>query len=139
MEMKVEIKQESELVFRAVNSSGAEQIIDGNAQTGLRPMESLLNALASCAALDLVHILKKQRQSFETLKIEVEGTRPDMGEPKPYQSINMNFILKGDLDREKTERAVQLSVEKYCSVGASLHPEISIRHRTTIINKENGQ
>jgi len=138
MEMKVEIVQESESAFRATNLNGAEQIIDGDALAGLRPMESLLNALASCAALDLVHILKKQRQVLNSLKIEVLGIRPDSGEPKPYRKISMNFILEGNLDKEKAERAVKLSVEKYCSVGASLHPEIDINHQTTIINKENG-
>ena len=134
MEMKVEILHDTESVFKATNPSGAEQVIDGAAISGLRPMESLLNAVASCAALDLLHILKKQRQIHNSLKIEVQGFRPDSGAPKPYQKISMHFILEGKLDREKVERAVKLSVEKYCSVGASLDPAISISHKTTLID-----
>jgi putative redox protein len=66
------------------------------------------------------------------LKIEVTGVRPDEGTPKPFKEISMHFRLKGHLDRNKAERAVQLSVEKYCSVGASLNPDITIHYKTTL-------
>ena len=134
MEMRIEIVQDSDSTFKARNTKDAEQIIDGKAQDGFRPMESLLNALASCAALDLVHILKKQRQEYTGLKIEVLGTRPDEGNSKPFKEIVLHFKLEGNLDKNKVERAVELSVEKYCSVGASLAADINIRYKTTFTN-----
>jgi len=130
--MKIKIIQDSESVFKAGNSGGAEQIIDGNAQDGFRPMESLLNALASCAALDLVHILKKQKQEHESLEIQVTGLRPGDGHPNPFTEINMHFFLTGKLDQSKVDRAVQLSVEKYCSVGESLDPNIKVNYKASI-------
>ncbi len=132
MEMNIDITQINDAVFSASNPNGAEQVIDGDARAGFRPMESLLNALASCAALDLLHILKKQRQEPDSLKIEVSGTRPDEGAPKPFEKISLNFILSGNLNKQKVERAVELSVEKYCSVGASLNPRIDIQYLATI-------
>jgi len=132
MEMNLKIVEQPTKEFKAVNPNGASQTIDGDAKKGLRPMESLLNAYASCAALDLVHILKKQKQDHKSLQILVAGLRPDEGHPKPFTEINMHFILTGALDQSKVERAVQLSVEKYCSVGESLHPSIKVNYKTSI-------
>lgn len=130
--MKINISREDDRVFKAVNGKNAGQVIDGDAKFGLRPMESLLNALASCAALDLVHILKKQKQDLSSLDIEVTGTRPDEGYPTPFRQINIHFKLSGHLNENKVKRAVELSVEKYCSVGASLDENIDINYQITI-------
>lgn len=124
--MNINIVHQKDLLFEGKNSSGAKHLIDGNALEGLRPMESLLNALASCAALDIISILKKQKQDVQYFEIEINGTRPDEGQVKPFTKIEMVFKLRGVLEESKVVRAIQLSVDKYCSVKNSLNPSIQI-------------
>ncbi len=124
----------NDLLFEASNSMGASARIGrGHRIEGMRPMEMLMSALASCSAFDLELILRKQRQKLEDLRIEVEGTRPDEGDPKPFDEIHMQFYLTGALDSEKVNRAVALSVEKYCSVGATLRKETRVSYSVHII------
>ena len=86
----------------------------------MRPMELLLSAVASCSAMDVVHILvNKQKQPLEHLRIEIEGERPNTT-PAPFTRMKLVFIAKGDVDENKLERAVSLAVEKYCSVRETL-------------------
>lgn len=126
-------RRNEDLRFESQNANGQTAVIDGGADPqGMRPMELLLSALASCSAFDLEHILRKQRQPVEDVRIEVEGTRPDEGFPKPFEAIHMHFMVRGDLDEEKVQRAVALSVEKYCSVGATLRPETVVTYSVTI-------
>jgi putative redox protein len=135
MKMRIKLSRlNSDLRFKSENEHGNFAIIDGGANAeGLRPMEMLLSALAACSAFDLEHILRKQRQIPEDVKVAVEGTRPDDGFPKPFSDIHMKFSVYGDLDQDKVERAVALSVEKYCSVGATLRPETQISYSLELI------
>ncbi len=98
----------------------------GGEDAGARPMELVLMALGGCSAIDLVSILKKQRQQIDDLQIEVEGEREPNAVPAPFKAIHMKFIFKGQLEEEKVKRAIQLSVEKYCSVQAMLAPTVTI-------------
>ncbi len=128
------MRRNDDLRFESQNTNGQTAIIDGGANPqGMRPMELLLSALASCSAFDLEHILRKQRQPVEDVRIEVEGIRPDEGFPKPFESIHMHFTLLGDLDEEKVQRAVALSVEKYCSVGATLKPDTTVTYSVSVV------
>ncbi|SEL49974.1 OsmC family protein [Parapedobacter koreensis] len=87
----------------------------GGEGLGARPMELVLMALGSCSALDLVNILKKQRQQIDELNIDVEGQRRTEI-PNIFTSIHISFYLKGDIDLAKAEKAAELAVKKYCSV-----------------------
>ena len=102
-------------------------MIDGedHAPTGMRPMELLLNAVGACAAYDIVEMLKKRRLEIRDYKIELEGERAD-GTPKYYTHIHAKhrFDVPG-LDQKTAERFVDLGMNKYCSVAASLKAEIS--------------
>jgi putative redox protein len=116
----------------ARNDSKNEVHIDGapgvgGEGAGFRPMQLLLAALASCTTMDLVPILEKQRQRLEDLRIRVSGERVD-GTPSPFESIHLHFELAGTIDDEKAGRAIELAVEKYCSVKESLHPEIAVTY-----------
>ncbi len=87
-----------------------------------------LLAAGGCAGADVVVILKKMRVRLREVSIAVEGTRRDE-EPRRYVSLRLRFRLTGEeLDRAKAERAVSLSVEKYCSVLSSLAPDIPIEY-----------
>ncbi len=100
--------------------------IDGDGEMGPSPMIALLLAAAGCAGADVVVILKQMRVRLREVSIAVEGTRRDE-EPRRYVSLRFRFRLAGEgLDRAKAERAVNLSVEKYCSVLSSLAPDISL-------------
>lgn len=103
-----------------------EMLIDGDGVTGPSPMLALLLAAASCAGADVVVILEKMRVGLRSLSVDVEGTRRDE-EPRRYIAVRFHFSISGDgLDRAKAERAVSLSLEKYCSVIHSMAPDISV-------------
>lgn len=87
----------------------------GGEGLGARPMELVLMALGSCSALDLVSILKKQRQQIDDLQIKVEGERRE-AIPTVFTRIHISFSLKGDIDPVKAGKAAELAVKKYCSV-----------------------
>ncbi|MGF1532355.1 MAG: OsmC family protein [Bernardetiaceae bacterium] len=130
--MKITLqRQNAPLHFQATNAAGNTVQIDSNGQ-GMRPMELLLTALAACATFDVVTILNKQRQTVEDVHVAAKGQRAPEGDVKPFQEIDLLFTVIGQVDPEKAERAVRLAVEKYCSVGASLDPNITVRYRVAI-------
>jgi len=87
---------------------------------GFRPMQTMLSALCGCSAVDVVSILKKQRQTIEGMIIRVDGERQHGIEPSLWEKVHLLFELKGDLDAGKAARAVELSISKYCSVAETL-------------------
>lgn len=87
----------------------------GGEELGVRPMELVLMAVGSCSALDLINILKKQRQRIDDVKIDVEGQRRE-AIPNIFTDIHISFYLKGEIDQAKAEKAAELAVKKYCSV-----------------------
>lgn len=106
--------------------------LDGDGAAGPSPMLALLLAAAACSGADVVSILEKMRVSLRTLEIDVHGVRRTE-DPRRYTEITFRFRLAGDgLDRAKAERAVHLSLEKYCSVVHSLRPDIAVRHEITL-------
>jgi putative redox protein len=107
-------------------------VVDGDGAAGPSPMQTLLLAAGSCAGSDVVSILAKMRVGLEALTVEVEGIRRDE-EPRRYIAIRYRFTLRGNgLDAAKAERAVALSLEKYCSVIHSMAPDIAVRHEIVI-------
>lgn len=92
----------------------------GGQGQGFRPMQTVLAALCACSGVDIVSILKKQRQIFDSLEIRVEGEREKDKEPALWKTIHIQFLLTGTLEPEKVLRAASLSVDKYCSVAETL-------------------
>jgi putative redox protein len=87
---------------------------------GFRPMQTVLAALCGCSAVDVVSILKKQRQPLSDLVIKVDGERQHGMEPSLWEKVHLLFQITGDVEPAKASRAVQLSIEKYCSVAETL-------------------
>jgi len=79
-----------------------------------------LAALCGCSSVDVISILKKQRQELTDLKIEVDGEREEGKEPSLWKEISVKFKLTGAMESAKAKRAVDLSIEKYCSVAETL-------------------
>jgi putative redox protein len=126
--------------FEAKGSSPIPVHIDaaegiGGHNAGARPMELLLMGLGGCTAIDVILILKKQRQIVEDFQIRVQGDREKIEgtEKTPFRSINIQFELKGQIDGSKAMRAIQMSMEKYCSATAQLEPSSLITH-TLLLN-----
>lgn len=96
-------------------------------------MDTLLLACAGCAGADVVSILKKMKQNLETVSIDVTGERRT-DHPKRYTALKYRFQFVGDgIERPKAERAVTLSLEKYCSVLHSLNPHIQVDHEIELL------
>jgi putative redox protein len=93
---------------------------NGGLESGFRPMQLVLCALGSCSAIDMVSILKKQRQEIDKLSIIIDGEREKDKIPSLWKSVSVSFQLTGTVDKEKAEKAAALSMEKYCSVAETL-------------------
>lgn len=109
----------------ATNERGNVMHLDNNVESGgqgagFGPMQSLLSALGGCSVIDVVSILKKQRQNLTDIKLTITGEREPGATPSLYQMVHVHFKLFGDIDQDKAEKAVTLSVEKYCSVAETL-------------------
>jgi putative redox protein len=127
---KIKIVQTGPAKFVATNAAGASAVMDGppdlgGENAGLRPMETLLSALAGCSAVDILHIMKRQRENLERLEVEVEGERAD-AIPAVFTKIHLRFKGYGPIELQKLEKAVELSIEKYCSVSKMLQPNVEI-------------
>jgi putative redox protein len=126
--------------FEAKGSSPIPVHIDaaegiGGHNAGARPMELLLMGLGGCTAIDVILILKKQRQVIDDFQIRVQGDREKIEgtEKTPFRQINIQFELQGDIDGNKALKAIQMSMDKYCSATAQLEPSASITH-TLLLN-----
>jgi putative redox protein len=114
-------------------SIGASKSIGGD-ESGFRPMQVMLASLGGCSGIDVINILKKTRVDFDSVDVEVEGERRPGVEPSPFTGVKLTFKVTGrNVERAKAEKAVSLSVEKYCSAIASLDPAIKVETAVEII------
>jgi len=126
--------------FEAKNEEGNIVHIDGapaigGSGAGARPMQLLVMGLGGCSAIDIVLILKKQRQVIEDLQIVLDAERHEDRIPATFKKIHVSYNFKGDLDPKKVKRAVSLGIEKYCSVTKILEETCDI----TFESKINGE
>jgi putative redox protein len=111
--------------FEAKDAYGHMARIDSSPETGggnfgIRPMQMLLMGLGGCSGIDIVSILKKQRQTVEGFSMVIEGEREQGKEATLWETVHIVFQLKGTIDPDKAEKACALSIDKYCSVAATL-------------------
>lgn len=113
------------LQFVGEATSGHAFIMDGDHEvggndTGMRPMELLLVGLGGCSGMDVVSILRKKKQPVTGLEINIKGKKAE-SHPKRYTEIKVEFIVRGKgVEEAAVKRAVELSMDKYCSVKATL-------------------
>ena len=128
--MKITLNRiNDDFLFECTNSAGNSILLDNTSQPGAKgvsPMESVLMAVAGCSGIDMVSILKKQRQEITAFKAEVEGERVVVDDAKPFKKILVSFYLEGKIDEAKAQKAAELSFEKYCSVSKTLEPNVEI-------------
>lgn len=102
------------------NPDGIERPALQAVSTSVRPMQSLLMGLGTCSGIDIVAILEKQRQDFDSFELKVTAEREQDKVPALWVKAHVDFILKGDIDADKVRRAAALSIDKYCSVAETL-------------------
>ncbi len=137
MSIKVEWRQEG-YQFEAENTVGGKIRMDGDGvlqgiEGGIAPFELLLAGVGACSAVDVLMILQKQRQTIKSLVVQVEPEKikNEIGYSE-YKSIHMHYTLVGAIDQAKAEKALKLSVEKYCSVSKALEKASKISYSVEI-------
>ncbi|MDA8168324.1 MAG: OsmC family protein [Nitrospiraceae bacterium] len=136
----VKIKHAGGMRFSGETSTGHDVVMDagpefGGENRGARPMDVLLASLGGCTGMDVISILRKKKQDVTGFEININGRRAEE-HPKKYTDIDMEFVVRGrNISPEAVERAVQLSMEKYCSVKATIEGVSRISYRHTIINE----
>jgi len=113
--MEITLNRQAHQLYEGINSAGQSINLGGGGQA-VGPMEAVLMAGAACASIDLEIILQKMQQGLTALNIQVKGDRADDEIPKVFRKVHLHFQLWGDLEASKVEKAISLSVEKYCSV-----------------------
>lgn len=139
MKIHLELKNAA-FHLEAKNEEGATVHIDGSKEIGgenlgFTPMQLLLAGAGGCSAIDVISILKKQKQKIESLKIEVEGEKEKVESHSEWRKIHLKFLLEGVIDKEKAVKALDLSMERYCSVSKSLQPKSTFTYEIRV----NGQ
>jgi len=123
-----------DLNFKGTNERGQIIQFSGNKEA-VGPMESVLMAAAACSAIDVETILKKMRQEVKSVKVEIEGIRAE-AVPAVFTKIHMHYIINGDIKQEKAQKAVDMSVDQYCSVSIMLAKSVEITYSAEVRGPE---
>ena len=136
MEVKVSMSYLDDEKYSVKNSSGNELNIDMYAKDkkeNLSPMELLLSAVTTCAAVEVVSMIKKRRRDFKDIKAKSSGVRAET-HPMYYKEIQVMYLIySSDLKDNEAERFISLALTKYCSVGSSIRKDTKINHTFKII------
>ena len=137
--MKIHLKRVNDTVlFEATNARGHTVRIEGNRNIGgtdsaPSPTEFLIISHAGCTAIDVVELLKKMRQSLIHLEIEVDAQRAEGEVPKVFRTIHLHYKIYGQVTSVKAEKAITMSIEKYCTVSKMIDQVATITHSFEII------
>ena len=137
---KMTLEWKGNFRFEAKNPNGLTVNFDapkkyGGEETAPTPMETVLASLAGCTSFDVVSILKKKRQKISSYSVETEAERREEP-PEVFTKIHIKYIIKGEnISKEAVERAIQLSYDKYCSVGTMLKKTAEITTSYDIIQE----
>ncbi len=139
--MKINLKRiDDAFHLEAVNEDGCKLETDGapaigGSNKGMRPMQLLLVAAGSCSSIDIISILRKQKQDLKDFEVEITADREKDKVPALFENIHIHFTLTGNLQDEKVKRAVNLSTEKYCSVIKILEKTATVTSSYKIVNQ----
>jgi len=126
--------------FDGSSSSGHMLTMDaddasGGHNKGFRPMELLLVGFGGCSGMDVISILRKKRQNVTGLEMNVKGEKAD-SYPHVYREVHIEYVVTGkNIQKDAVERAIALSLDKYCSVGATLGKTAKIMHSYRIVEE----
>ena len=137
MQATIRLKEDDSL--EGVTESGHQVVMDrspdvGGQNLGSRPMEMLLLGLGGCAMIDVVLILRKARQAFTDIRVEINAERASEV-PQVFTRIHLHFVVAGEqLDSRRVDRAISLSAQKYCSATKMLDSVAQITHDFEILS-----
>jgi putative redox protein len=132
--MKIHLKRVNESVlFEASNARGHTVRIEGSrniggTDTAPSPTEFLIMSHAGCTAIDVVELLKKMRQPLIHLEIDVDAPRADNEVPRLFRNIHLHYKIYGNVSPVKAEKAISMSIEKYCTVSKMIDQVAKITH-----------
>lgn len=132
----MEIKLESThgaLNFKGTNDRGQSLQFSGSKES-VSPMETVLMAAAACSSIDIEIFLNKMRQPFDRIEVGVKGTRVD-AVPAIFSAMHLHYKIYGDVKLDKAKKAVEMSMEKYCSVSIMLQSSVSMTHSFEVISE----
>lgn len=133
---KTRVSWLEEKTFVGLDGEGHSTVMSSRGGPGISPMRMLLLGLGGCTLYDVITILQKQRQKIHAIDIEVDGERGEEP-PRAWERIHLHYILKGtDLDAKRVEKAILLSVEKYCGAHATMAGVATITHDFEIQQSE---
>ena len=139
--VQAKVRLVKNMQFTGSTDSGHNLLMDADAAAGgenqgFRPMELLLVGFGGCTGMDVISILRKKKQQISGLEMNIHGDKNE-DYPKIYRKVHIEYVITGtNVRNEDVERAIQLSLEKYCSVGATLAKAGTITHSHRIIEKE---
>lgn len=129
----VQLTWDSSLRFTGGAPGGPEITVDADGETAPGPMAMLLIAAGGCTGADVVSILRKMQVDLRRCDISVTGERAT-DHPRRYLTMHYRFLLEGGgLDEAKARRAIDLSIEKYCSVRHTLNPDIPVTYEVEVV------
>jgi putative redox protein len=138
IEAKVTLVRDMQFAGKATSGHTLTMDADddsGGRNAGFVPMELLLVGFGGCSGMDVISILRKKRQPVAGLEINVKGEKTD-DHPKVYREVHIEYVVKGKgVGKEAVERAIALSLDKYCSVGATLAKAGKITHSYRIVEE----
>jgi putative redox protein len=111
--------------YRGGRPGGPSLVVDGNSEAGPTPVDTLIIAMASCSAIDVVDYLEKRRTPPTSVRVFVQFSRAP-SPPRRVTQARLTFHVAADSPLEHVERAAQLSFDKYCSVSNSLAPDTEL-------------
>ncbi|MGB4840131.1 MAG: OsmC family protein [Saprospiraceae bacterium] len=121
-----------DLNYRGTNERGQSIQMSGSKEA-VSPMETVLLAAAGCSSIDVEMILKKMRQEVNSISVVIDGTRADEV-PAVFTKIHLHYIINGNVKEGKARKAVEMSMEQYCSVSMMLAKSVEITHSFEVIS-----
>lgn len=136
--MKVHLERINDAIqFATRNASGYEFTVASEPeQEGVSPMEMVAMGLGGCSSIDILSILQKQRQQIDHFDVEVDGERATDQVPAVFTSLHLHYRVDGDVEPKKVRRAIELSLDKYCSVSKMLEKAATISYAFTLNGEE---
>ncbi|MDA4121888.1 MAG: OsmC family protein [Thaumarchaeota archaeon] len=136
--MRAEVNWVEGYYFTGSDGSGQtlafDSVPDDDPGKGMSPMRVLLAAVGACSGMDVVAILGKRKQILTSLKVELVGLRDSFGHPRPFTEISLKFTVTGKgLEERFVREAVSGSIEKYCSVTATVDGKAKLKYSYEIL------
>lgn len=124
MKIKIHSIPDERLSFEGTNEKGHKLLFSGN-EEAVRPMESVLMAMAACSCIDIELILKKMHQDVQKIEVDAEAERAEHP-PRIFTKIKLNYTISGDVKDEKVKKAIDMSINTYCSVSKMIEKSAEV-------------